>query len=99
MGEFIYVAMKGRLRLANPKNAVKQVPDELRGASFIFQSNFPDEVWDAFLSLHIPELHDRSIAAESDTITLSPQLRWYLSLKSLGSVIWPFELIFTILII
>ncbi|MCL4480988.1 MAG: hypothetical protein M1113_05850 [Candidatus Thermoplasmatota archaeon] len=65
MGEFIYIAMKGRLRLADPKGAVKQVVDELRGTSFIFQSNFPEEGWDIFMSLDVPELHDRLIAAES----------------------------------
>ena len=42
MGEFIYIAMKGRLRLSDPKGAVKQVVDELRGTSFISQSNFPE---------------------------------------------------------
>ena len=65
MGEFIYIAMKGRLRLADPKGAVKQVVDELRGTSFIFQSNFPEEGWDIFMSLDVPELHDRLIAAEA----------------------------------
>jgi predicted nucleic acid-binding protein len=78
MGEFIYVAMKGRLRLANPKNAVKQVPDE---------------VWDAFLSLHIPELHDRLIAAESmarglSLISNDPEFRKLHGLK----VIWDYDL-------
>ena len=67
MGEFICIAMKGRLRFADPKGAVKQVLDELRGASFIFQSNFPEDGWDIFLSLDIPELHDRLIAAEALT--------------------------------
>ena len=71
MGEFIYIAMKGRLRLADPKNAVKRVLDELRGTSFIFQSNFPQDGWDVFLSLDIPELHDRLIAAETVTRGLS----------------------------
>ena len=70
MGEFIYIAMKGRLRLADPKGAVKQVLDELRGASFIIQSNFPEDGWDIFLSLGIPELHDRLIAAEAMTRSL-----------------------------
>ena len=71
MGEFIYIAMKRRLRLADPKNAVKRVLDELRGTSFIFQSNFPQDGWDVFLSLDIPELHDRLIAAETVTRGLS----------------------------
>ncbi|MCL4328901.1 MAG: hypothetical protein M1151_04465 [Candidatus Thermoplasmatota archaeon] len=65
IGEFIYIAMKGRLRLADPKRAVKQVLEELRGTSFIVQSGFPEEGWDNFLSLDIPELHDRLIAAEA----------------------------------
>ena len=71
IGEFIYIALKGRLRLADPKGAVKQVLDELRGTSFIFQSNFPEDGWDIFLSLDIPELHDRLIAAEALTRSLS----------------------------
>ena len=65
LGEFIYIAMKGRLRLADSKVTVNQVLDELRGSSFIFQSNFPEDGWDIFLSLAIPELHDRLIAAEA----------------------------------
>ncbi|MCL5882246.1 MAG: hypothetical protein M1592_06690 [Candidatus Thermoplasmatota archaeon] len=65
IGEFIYIAMKGRLRLVDPESAVKEVMDELRGASFIFQSNFPEDGWDIFLSINIPELHDRLIAAEA----------------------------------
>ena len=71
MGEFIYISMKGRLRLADPKGAVKQAVDELRGTSFIFQSNFPEDRWDIFLSLDIPELHDRLIAAKELTRSLS----------------------------
>ena len=43
LGEFIYIAMKGRLRLADSKVTVNQVLDELRGSSFIFQSNFPED--------------------------------------------------------
>ena len=71
MGEFVYISMKGRLKLDDPKVAVKKVLDELRGASFIFQSNFPEDGWDIFLSLDIPELHDRLIAAEALTRSLS----------------------------
>jgi hypothetical protein len=71
MGEFISMAMKWRLRLADPRGAVKRVLDELRGTSFIFQSNFPEAGWDIFLSLDIPELRDRLIAAEALTRSLS----------------------------
>jgi len=42
MGEFIYIAMKGRLRLSNPKNAVKKALDQIGVTSFILQSNFPE---------------------------------------------------------
>ncbi len=81
--------MRGRLRLADPKNAVKRVLDELRGTSFIFQSNLPEDGWDVFLSLDIPELHDRLIAAEALTRSLSlisndPEFRKVHGLK----VIW-----------
>ena len=57
--------MKGRLKLTDSKGTVNQLLDELRGSSFIFQSNFPEDGWDIFLSLAIPELHDRLIAAEA----------------------------------
>lgn len=65
VGEFIYIALKGRLKLPDPKGAVKLVMEQLRGASFIKLSDFPAEGWDVFLSLDIPELHDRLIAAEA----------------------------------
>ena len=65
VGEFIYIAMKGRLKLAEPKSSVKLILEELRGASFIFLSDFPAEAWDNFLSLEVPELHNRLIAAEA----------------------------------
>ena len=71
MGEFLYIALKGRLRVADPKGVVKQVLDELGGSSFIFQSHFPEDGWDIFLSLDIPELHDRLIAAEALSRSLS----------------------------
>ena len=57
--------MKWRLRLSNPKNAVKKALDQIRVTSFILQSNFPEAEWDIFLSLNIPELHDRLIAVET----------------------------------
>ncbi|MHB8371609.1 MAG: PIN domain-containing protein [Thermoplasmataceae archaeon] len=65
VGEFIYIAMKGRLKVADPKSSIKLVLEELRGTSFIFQSVFPEEAWDNFLSLEVPELHDRLIASEA----------------------------------
>ena len=65
VGEFIYIALKGRLKLPDPKGAVKLVMEQLRGTSFINLSDFPGEGWNIFLSLDIPELHDRLIAAES----------------------------------
>ena len=89
MGEFIYIAMKGRLRVADPKGTVKQVVDELRGTSFIFQSNFPEDGWDIFLSLDIPELHDRLIAAEAlaRNVTLISNDPEFLKVRGL-EVIW-----------
>ena len=57
--------MKGRLRLSNPKDAVKKVLDQIRSAFFISQSNFPEAGCNIFLSLNIPELHDSLIAAEA----------------------------------
>ena len=81
--------MKGRLRLNDPKGAVKQEVDEIRRTSFIFQSNFPEEGWDIFLSLDIPELHDRLIAAEAlaRSLTLSSNDPEFLKVKGL-EVIW-----------
>ena len=48
MEGFIYIAMKGRLRLTDSKRDIKKFLDELRGASFIPQSNFPEDGWDIF---------------------------------------------------
>ena len=57
--------MKGKLRLSNPKDAVKKALDQIRITSFTLQSNFPEAEWGIFLSLNIPELHDRLIAVET----------------------------------
>ncbi|MHB1492112.1 MAG: hypothetical protein ACYCR7_00690 [Thermoplasmataceae archaeon] len=57
--------MKRRLKVAKPKSSIKLDLKELKGVSVIYRYVFPGEAWDNFLSLEVPELHDRLIAAEA----------------------------------
>ena len=65
LGEFIYIALKGRLQLSNSISAVEQVVDQIKTSQYISISSMPVLAWNFFVHLAVPELHDRLIAAES----------------------------------
>lgn len=65
LGEFIYIALKGRVRMTNSTASVGEVVDQIKHSQFILISSMPINAWDTFLQLKIPELHDRLIAAEA----------------------------------
>lgn len=89
LAEFIYIALRGRLRAPNPRAVVEEVVDQIRGASYLTLSSLPPAAWDVFLELAVPELHDRLIAADAlhrglPLITNDPSLK---SVRGL-QVIW-----------
>jgi len=65
LAEFLYVALRGRLRVPSAPTAVQEVLNQLRAASYIVPSNLAAAAWDGFLLVNIPELHDRMIATDA----------------------------------
>lgn len=65
LGEFAYVALRGRLRTVEPGPAVSSVISQILESGFIELSSLTRGGWARFLALSIPELHDRMIAADA----------------------------------
>lgn len=89
LAEFIYVTLKGRLRIPNPISSFGQIIDQLRGSSIFSISSMSIDAWDIFTQLKVPELHDRMIAAEAlaRDITLISNDPSFASVKEL-KIIW-----------
>lgn len=65
LGEFAYIALRGRLRPGVPAATVTTVVSEVLDSGFIIPSWLTRKGWDVFLAMSIPELHDRMIAADA----------------------------------
>lgn len=65
LGEFLYLAEKGRLKVPSPIAVVEELMDDLRGATYLHLSHLTDSGWFQFRQLKVPELHDRMIAADA----------------------------------
>lgn len=65
LGEFVYVALRGRLRSGTPRALVEEFLDQLRGSAFLVPSTMGLAAWRRFVDLAVPELHDRMIAADA----------------------------------
>ncbi len=65
LGEFAYLALRGRLGLEHPRAVVEEVVDQVRAAGYIQLSSLPLLGWAVFLDLDVPELHDRLIASDA----------------------------------
>jgi len=65
LGEFVCIALRGRLLAANPRAVLAEVLDLVRAADYVSVSCLRPSAWDVFLRIGIPELHDRMIAADA----------------------------------
>jgi len=65
LGEFIYVALKGRLSKDNTRADVEEAVDQILATSFISLSSLSHAAWDTLIDLDVPELHDRMIVADA----------------------------------
>lgn len=65
LAEFVYLALRGRLRGPKPEVQVREVLHNLTASSAFTVSSMPPDAWELFLGLAIPEMHDRLIAAEA----------------------------------
>jgi predicted nucleic acid-binding protein len=65
LGEFIYIALRGRIHAPNPRALVDEVVDQIRASEYLSLSSLPQRAWDTFLRLNIAELHDRMVIADA----------------------------------
>ena len=63
IGEFIYIALKGRLHTKDKNASVLEMLEELETSSHFEQVNMTQEAWKEFLQSSVRELHDRMIHA------------------------------------
>jgi len=61
IAEFIYVGLKGRLKVSDPKTTIRELLDDLQSSQFLQPVGMSLESWEAFLESRLPELHDRMI--------------------------------------
>ena len=65
LAEFIYVALRGRVRAPNPRALVDEIVDQIRASEYLTLSWLLPAGWGTFLDLSVPEMHDRLIAADA----------------------------------
>ena len=65
LAEFLYIALRGRLRVSNARAVVDEVIDQIHATGYLVLSSLSADGWDVFLDLRIPELHDRMIASDA----------------------------------
>ena len=65
LGEFVYIALRGKVNDALSNATIQETVQQVLGSSFISVGGFPESAWEILMSLQIPELHDRMLAAES----------------------------------
>ena len=81
IGEFVYIALKGRLESRDPSALIAELLDELSVSAFLQQVSISKAAWQGLLQSDIPELHDRMIHAIAEAesaeaiITNDAQLR------------------------
>ena len=63
VAELIYVALKGRLKVSDPRAAIRELLDDIRSSPYLRQAGLSPEAWDFFLDSTVSELHDRMIYA------------------------------------
>ena len=70
IGEFIYLALKGRFGFSNPKRRVKDVLIQIFNSNSFKPLPMNELAWRIHLTLEIPELHDRMIASAAMSVGL-----------------------------
>lgn len=65
LGEFLYVAARGRIRSGQTALELRNVLQNLAASDAFTVSAMPPNAWEVFVQLRIPELHDRMIAGEA----------------------------------
>lgn len=80
IAEFIYIGLKRRLKVSDPKTTIREFLDDLNSSQFLKPVGISTEGWEIFVDSTVPELHDRIIysTAESNAaeaiITNDPEI-------------------------
>jgi len=61
IAEFIYIGLKGRLKVSDPRATVAELLSELQSSQFLRPVGMSSEAWEVFIDSRVPELHDRLI--------------------------------------
>ena len=63
LGEFIYSALKGRLRVRDLQSTIMELLHGIEASEYLLSVDMTLPSWQKFLNLKVPELHDRMICA------------------------------------
>ena len=63
IGEFVYIALKGRLKSSDPRSLIGELLDELGASASLRQVGMTKRAWAELMLSDVPELHDRMIHA------------------------------------
>ena len=61
IAEFIYIGLKGRLKVSDPRATVAELLSELQSSQFLRPVGISSAAWEVFIDSRVPELHDRLI--------------------------------------
>lgn len=89
IGEFVYVALKGRLKTRDPKATIRELLSEIQASAYLRTRAMNSDSWERFVESGIPELHDRLIHSISLAASASGIISNDEELKSSGfTTIW-----------
>jgi predicted nucleic acid-binding protein len=80
IAEFIYIGLKGRLKVSDPRATIAELLGDLQSSQFLRPVGIPSAAWEIFIDSRVPELHDRliyatAVASEADAIiTNDPEI-------------------------
>ncbi len=63
LGEFIYLSLKGRLKVEDPMATIREVLSLMEASGYLRTVDMDAAAWEEFVELEVPELHDRMICA------------------------------------
>ncbi len=80
LGELIYSAMKGRLKVPDLRLTIIELLQAIEVSEYLLPVDMTLAAWQKFLDLKVPELHDRMICAialahGATVITNDPEIR------------------------
>ena len=61
IGEFVYIALKGRLKMRDAKSATRELLKEVDASSYMKPVGMTMAAWEIFIESDVRELHDRMI--------------------------------------